>query len=244
MVYTSDDIQTLDLNSPQNAGAYRAVRIYGPTDINAKQNLFAAIANARSNPNDGIIDSGLSAHPSSALGIAAISDTRTGANYILIRPTLIGDINLDGAVSIGDFIDLASNFGHSGPDITWQEGDLNYDNAVTIADFIDLAANFGNSYAGNVIPISDADMAILNTFAAAHGVTPVPEPATFALLIAGIVLATNRRSRSRLTNILSCSTSRTSSCGFALDNSQRFDRSSGSAKSLRKSQNLNPHNLV
>src|SRR5439155_26176122 len=81
-------------------------------------------------------------------------------------------------------------------------GDLNYDNAVTIADFIDLAANFGNSYAGSVILISDADIALLNGFAAAHGATPVPEPATLAFLIAGIMLAISRRSASRLTNIL------------------------------------------
>jgi len=32
---------------------------------------------------------------------------------VLIRHVFIGDLNLDGAVSISDFIDLASNFGQS-----------------------------------------------------------------------------------------------------------------------------------
>src|SRR5205823_3097412 len=108
--------------------------------------------------------------------------------YILVRPTRIGDLNLDGVVTISDFIDLSSNFGRTG--VTWQEGDLNYDGSITISDFIDLASNFGATYAGDVIPISDADALILNNFAAAH----VPEPASISLLLLAS-LATLRRCR-------------------------------------------------
>src|SRR5204863_190872 len=79
----------------------------------------------------------------SRIGIAKLSDLH-GDPYLLIRPTRIGDLNLDGTVTISDFIDLSSNFGQSGPNITWQEGDLNYDSAVTISDFIELSANFGS----------------------------------------------------------------------------------------------------
>ena len=97
-----------------------------------------------------------------------------------VRPTRIGDLNLDGVVTISDFIDLSSNFGRS--NVTWQEGDLNADGAVTIADFIDLASNFGATYAGQTLPISESDQQALNTFAAAHGAA-VPEPVFVSLLL-------------------------------------------------------------
>jgi len=81
----------------------------------------------------------------------------------LARLTRIGDLNLDGAVTISDFIDLASNFNKAG---TWQEGDLNYDGFVTISDFIDLASNFNQSVSGEAMPISESDAAMLAQFAA------------------------------------------------------------------------------
>ena len=114
---------------------------------------------------------------------------------ILIRPTRIGDLNLDGIVTIADFIDLASNFNQSGPNITWQEGDLNGDNAVTISDFIDLASNFNSSYSGVTTSISLSDLALLNDFAAAHGIALVPEPAGSILLLIAVFGAIARRSR-------------------------------------------------
>ena len=76
-------------------------------------------------------------------------------SQVLVRPTVIGDLNLDGTVSISDFIDLASHFGASGA--TWADGDVNYDQNVTISDFIDLAANFGATFSGQTLPISQSD---------------------------------------------------------------------------------------
>ncbi|HEV8379535.1 MAG TPA: hypothetical protein VGP99_11845 [Tepidisphaeraceae bacterium] len=112
-------------------------------------------------------------------------------NHILIRPTRIGDLNLDGAVSIADFITLASNFNLTGT-ATWEEGDLNYDRGVTISDFIDLASNFNTSYAGEALPISDADARALADFAAANG---VPEPGVIASGVAAGLLLARRRGR-------------------------------------------------
>src|SRR4029450_318260 len=96
-------------------------------------------------PLDGITDSGL--HGGAKIGLALLGD------HVSIRQTRVGDLNLDGNVTISDFIDLASNFNTLGT-ATWQEGDLNYDRNVTISDFIDLASNFNSSYSGGATQIS------------------------------------------------------------------------------------------
>jgi hypothetical protein len=99
-------------------------------------------------------------------------------------------LNLDGIVTISDFIDLASNFNKT--NMTWQEGDLNYDGSVTISDFIDLASNFNGNYSGEIFPISAEDSKALTDFASAHGVS-VPEPATLGLLMLSATTGMRRR---------------------------------------------------
>ena len=99
-----------------------------------------------------------------------------------MKYTIVGDVNLDGTVSIADFIDLAAHF-NTTSGATWQSGDVNADGAVTIADFIDLASNFGKSLAGEALPVSPQDQALLDSFAAAI----VPEPAMMlSLLLMGL----------------------------------------------------------
>jgi T5SS/PEP-CTERM-associated repeat protein len=168
--------QSFNLSTPDTPSAFRSVRI-DPAQT-TRASLWAAIASANRagapDPQDGIFDSGLPSHPNSRLGLARLADAH-GDSSFLIRPTRIGDLNLDGAVTISDFIDLSSNFNASGPNITWQEGDLNYDNQITISDFIDLAANFGASYAGAILPI--------------------PEPSTHPQLLLLTTLAASRRVR-------------------------------------------------
>jgi hypothetical protein len=160
-------LQSLDLATPPTP-IFRSLRIYGG-DLTAKKSyLYGLIRNANANPGDGIYDSGLlGAHPNSRLGIARLIDPH-GDPFILIRPTRIGDLNLDGQVTIADFIDLAARFNSTG---TWQEGDLNYDGQITIADFIDMSSNFNFNYTGESFPISAQDQTILADFAAS-----VPEP--------------------------------------------------------------------
>jgi probable HAF family extracellular repeat protein len=87
---------------------------------------------------------------------------------------ITGDLNLDGQVTIADFIQLSAHFDMSGPQLSWTNGDLNYDSAVTIADFIELAANFGSS----------SDLALLNDFVASHPINAVPEPAFLLAVVA------------------------------------------------------------
>jgi len=184
---TAPGTQTLDLKSGTTAQQLFVVKVYA-TDLDAtKAALYEAIVNPytplAASPQDGIIDSGM--HANSRVGIAKIN------NYVMIRSSRIGDLNLDGFVTIADFIDLASHFGQPA-NATWQEGDLNYDGSVTIADFIDLASNFNSSYAGEAWPISAADATTLASFAEAHGV-PEPGIGIALLALAGLV---GRRQRS------------------------------------------------
>jgi hypothetical protein len=149
--------------------------------------LNNAVANAIVNPGDGIYDSGLASHPGSALGVARVVDGH-GDFVVLIRPTKVGDLNLDGQVTISDFITLAANYGLEDT-ATWDLGDVNYDHDVTISDFIDLAANFNTSYAGEVFPIDAAEQKMLSEFYAAN----VPEPSGAFLLVLGFALLGRRR---------------------------------------------------
>jgi hypothetical protein len=68
---------------------------------------------------------------------------------VLIRYTLAGDANLDGAVNLDDFTRLAGGFGS--PDALWPQGDFDYDGTVALDDFTRLAANFGQT-ASRAVP--------------------------------------------------------------------------------------------
>jgi hypothetical protein len=191
VLFTDPGVQSLDLNTPATAGAFRSLRIYATDLVAAQAFLYSAITNAIANPGDGIFDSGLAAHPGSRIAVIKRPDLH-GDQNLLVRSAATGDLNLDGTVSIADFIDLAANFGALG--VSWPDGDLNYDGEVSIADFIDLASNFGVTYTGEVFPINPEDSAQLAEFAAAHGVS-VPEPGLIGAGAIGILILSRRRPR-------------------------------------------------
>jgi hypothetical protein len=101
---------------------------------------------------------------------ATFSGQTVDATTVLIKHTVKGDLNLDGGVSIADFITLASNFGKTSA--IYSDGELNYDGAVTIADFIDLAANFNKTLAAPALGLQPA---------AAESISIVRENATTVL---------------------------------------------------------------
>ena len=183
-------LQSFDLNSPAGAGEAHAVRVYASDLDAAKTSLWSAVAHAKANPEDGIYDSGLAAHAGSAVAVGKLTDAH-GDPYILVRATRVGDLNMDGTVSIADFIDLASNFNAEGD---WQKGDLNGDGTVSIADFIDLASNFNTSYSGASWPMSAQESAMLSQFASSIGTT-VPEPGAVVGIMVFAHAMTRRRRR-------------------------------------------------
>jgi len=122
-----------------------------------------------------------SADPGNPAGLAS--------DQIEIKYTLLGDANLDGKVNGSDFTLMASHFNDA---VTngWDEGDFNYSGTVNGADFVLLADNF-NQFASQSA-VSAADLAALDTFAAANGIslTSVPEPSLIGMLLPISVCAT------------------------------------------------------
>lgn len=101
------------------------------------------------------------------------------AALLLADALFDGDANLDGRVSLADFLILRANFGQG--DKTWLEADFNGDGLVSLADFLILRGNFGSGIAGNPGPAPTQSM--------------IPEPASPALLalLATPLLARRRR---------------------------------------------------
>ncbi|MGD0771127.1 MAG: autotransporter-associated beta strand repeat-containing protein [Tepidisphaeraceae bacterium] len=116
------------------------------------------------------------------------------SGQIEVMYTLLGDANLDGLVNAADFTILAANFNQ--PVTGWDQGDFNYDGLVNAADFTDLAANFNQSASG--ADVSAGDVAALDAFAAANGISPanVPEPGSAAMMVTAGLGILGRRRRS------------------------------------------------
>jgi autotransporter-associated beta strand protein len=181
-------MQVLDLNSPAGAGGYRAMRVY-PADIVIAENAINAAIRSGSSGGEGIIDSGLAAHVGAKIGVALVNDAH-GDAHLLIRPTRAGDLNLDGTVTIADFLALAGNFNVTGT-ATWDNGDLNRDASVTIADFLELAGNFGMAYDGGAV-VGVGELEQVAQFASVHGVA-VPEAGMAGILVGAMGLMVRRR---------------------------------------------------
>ena len=147
----------------------------------------------------GIMSTTAQSNPAYGIGYADSADPGNPAGLssgtIEIAYTLLGDANLDGKVNGTDFNLMAANFNQA---VTngWDEGDFNYDGKVNGSDFVLLADNF-NQFASQSA-VSAADLAALDSFAAANGISlaDVPEPMSTAMMVmAGLGILRRRLSR-------------------------------------------------
>jgi len=112
------------------------------------------------------------------------------SSTLLIRPTLLGDTNLDSAVNFNDLVNLARSFNKPG---VWAAGDSNYDGLVDFNDLVLIARNFNLTItpSGIVAPVSGGGADFPSELARAFA--SVPEPTTLMLgAMAGSVLLRRR----------------------------------------------------
>jgi len=112
---------------------------------------------------------------------------------LLLLPTIVGDVNMDGSVDSIDYGTLASNFGIN-TGMSWGTGDIlggayNGDGSVDSIDYGAMAANFGITV--SALEASEAPSLSLSPAA----VTATPEPASLLLLTLGGLLLLPRRRR-------------------------------------------------
>jgi len=168
---------------------------------------------------------------SSSAGITSTTATSasaiayaTGASYILLHPatsfipgytvqpadlllkyTYLGDANMDGAITMDDYLQIDASFLHGNFNGTtniahWIDGDFNYDGVVNYKDYAAIDAGF-RAYGGNG-PLADFEIsqhaalfgtAYLSALAADQQPLPVPEPLTCMYLLPLAVILPRRR---------------------------------------------------
>ena len=89
---------------------------------------------------------------------------------VIERPAILGDINGDAKIDVGDLGILAAYYG-TAQNTQWSMGDMNGDGKVDVGDLGILAANYGYNY----------------------NVTAVPEPLSLLLLALGGVIIRRRK---------------------------------------------------
>ncbi|MCX5653104.1 MAG: PEP-CTERM sorting domain-containing protein, partial [Planctomycetota bacterium] len=110
-------------------------------------------------------------------GIPFGDTTAVAANSVLVRYTLIGDVNLDGIVDDSDISILSNNYGCT--EISWADGDVYGYDGIVSDDDVGLQANNYGMTAGQLT----------------GGISAVPEPATLSLLALGAAAMITRRRR-------------------------------------------------
>jgi autotransporter-associated beta strand protein len=118
------------------------------------------------------------------------------SGQIEVAYTLLGDAVLDGVVNSVDLAIVAANYNQS---VTgWDQGDFNYVGVVNSLDLTDVVVNYNQGVSGAA---SAGDLAALDAFAAANGVSlppsSVPEPESLGLFMFGSTAILARRRRRR-----------------------------------------------
>jgi fibronectin-binding autotransporter adhesin len=115
------------------------------------------------------------------LNVTSLGGQSLDANSILIVPTYFGDANLDGHVDLTDLSTILNHFGTTTPN--WTDGNFDGQPTIDLTDLSDVLNNFG-------LANPDPSNAVLST---QSSLLPVPEPTSFILLSAALLIKTRRR---------------------------------------------------
>jgi len=174
---------------------------------NARDLVIAGYHNGAQDGAAGIISSAAQSNSKLAIGYARAADVLgpNGGTFlsqaanptdVLLRTTLVGDANLDGAVDFLDLARLAQNYNvtvSANTDSWWSSGDFDYDGIVNFNDLARLAQNYNTALAPADIP--GASTAFETDLARAFA--SVPEPGALALPAAMGVITMSLRPRRR-----------------------------------------------
>jgi hypothetical protein len=116
------------------------------------------------------------------------------ASSVVVRGTLAGDANLDGAVNFGDLVKLAQGYGSTDGSKSWVGGDFNYDGKVDFADLVKMAQNYGGSTPAGAAGVAGLSADFTRDWSLARA--SVPEPTALGIVLLGAaVLSRGRRAR-------------------------------------------------
>lgn len=200
---TSGTIQSLELgsNSTLDLGSNHLVVNYtGESPLTVVREKITQAYAGGTWSGAGITSTLLRNNPQAALGIGyaeasglQISEylgRSVDDSTLLIRYTLQGDTNLDGAVNFDDLLSLAQAYGT--PQADWIQGDSNYDGAVTFDDLLKLAQNYGATLmsSGDLVVDSEMHHRFMQDWAFARAITP--EPSVLLMALSGLFVSRKR----------------------------------------------------
>lgn len=149
---------------------------------------------------NGIGSSSAAANSRAAIGVGEAADVlhlasgetdmflgqQVDATALLVRYTLLGDANLDGAVNFADLVQVAQHYGAPGG---WSTGDFDYDGSVNFTDLVGLAQNYGEGLPAGAEFGGDFSRDLASVFAS------VPEPGFLAVGMLAMAGLMRRRRR-------------------------------------------------
>jgi hypothetical protein len=134
--------------------------------------------------------------PATLGGVEIESSTSGGLASVAVKYTWMGDLDLDGKVTVNDYLEF-QHYYETPPAAqyrTWMTGDFNYDGQINVNDYL----MFQQGYESQGVPLSSGEEITDAMWQQGMNmVSTTPEPATLLLLAAGAGLALARRSRSR-----------------------------------------------